>query len=255
MANTPSIPTNAQWCVFLRNHDELTLEMVTAEDRQLMWRLYAPEERMRLNLGIRRRLAPLLDNDRRKIELANAILFSLPGVPIIYYGDEIGMGDNIWLFDRNGVRTPMQWTAEPGAGFSRAAPVDFWVPLIDDDTYGYQKINVATQRADSSSLFHTMKRIIATRRAYPVLGWGNCDFLPAANKAILAYLRSTGEAGMLIVCNLSDQTQTATLSLSDLVGITPVEVLTGKPFPTINKADYALTLSPYQYYWLNLADS
>jgi maltose alpha-D-glucosyltransferase/alpha-amylase len=255
MADTPPIPDNTQWCVFLRNHDELTLEMITAEDRQLMWRLYAPEERMRLNLGIRRRLAPLLDNDRRKIELANAILFSLPGAPIIYYGDEIGMGDNIWLFDRNGVRTPMQWTVEPGAGFSQADPISFWVPLIDDDTYGYRKVNVATQMADPGSLFHTMKHLITTRKAHSVLGGGRCDFLPLTNKAILAYFRHTTETQMLIVCNLSDQPQTATLSLSDLVGITPVEVLTGKPFPTINKADYALTLSPYQYYWLNLADS
>ena len=143
MADTPAIPPNSQWCVFLRNHDELTLEMVTEADRQLMWQLYAPDPRMRLNLGIRRRLAPLLDNDRRKIELANAILFSLPGAPIIYYGDEIGMGDNIHLFDRNGVRTPMQWTAQPGAGFSQADPSAFWVPLLDDDTYSYQQINVA----------------------------------------------------------------------------------------------------------------
>jgi maltose alpha-D-glucosyltransferase/alpha-amylase len=171
MADTPSIPDNGQWCVFLRNHDELTLEMVTEEDRQLMWKLYAPQERMRLNLGIRRRLAPLLDNDRRKIEVANAILFSLPGAPIIYYGDEIGMGDNIWLFDRNGVRTPMQWAADPGAGFSQTEPAEFWAPLIDDEVYGYQQINVAAQMADPDSLFHTMKRFITVRKAHSVLAW------------------------------------------------------------------------------------
>jgi maltose alpha-D-glucosyltransferase/alpha-amylase len=252
MAGTPTIPENTQWCIFLRNHDELTLEMVTEEDRQLMWRLYAPEERMRLNLGIRRRLAPLLDNDRRKIELANAILFSLPGAPIIYYGDEIGMGDNIQLFDRNGVRTPMQWTADPGAGFSQVDPAHFWVPLIDDDIYGYQFVNVAAQTTDSTSLFHTMKHLIATRKAHPVLGWGQCDFLPLSNQAILAYLRHTGEAQMLVVANLSGQARTASCSLSEFVGITPVEVLTGQSFSPITGNDYVVNLSPYQYFWLDL---
>jgi maltose alpha-D-glucosyltransferase/alpha-amylase len=252
MNKTPPIPGNCQWCVFLRNHDELTLEMVTAEDRQLMWELYAPEHRMRLNLGIRRRLAPLLDNDRRKIELANAILFTLPGAPIVYYGDEIGMGDNIWLFDRNGVRTPMQWTAEPGAGFSQARLPDFWAPLIEDEVYGYQKVNVAAQAADPNSLFHTMKHMIATRKAHPVLGWGACEFLPLANNAVLSYLRCTEEAQMLIVCNLSDQEQPATLSLPDFVGRRPIEVLTNQPFPQISEMEYQLSLTPYQYCWLKL---
>jgi maltose alpha-D-glucosyltransferase/alpha-amylase len=239
----------------LRNHDELTLEMVTPEDRELMWKLYAPHPRMPLNLGIRRRLAPLLDNDRRKIELANAILFTLPGAPIVYYGDEIGMGDNVWLFDRNGVRTPMQWTAEPGAGFSEANPADLWVPLIDDEEYGYQKVNVAAQMADPNSLFYTMKHMIATRKAHPVLGWGSCDFLPVVNKAILAYLRRTEEAKMLIVCNLSDQPQEAVLSLPDLVGLAPHDVLTDGFLPSIDQPEYSLSLSPYQYYWLSLAQA
>jgi maltose alpha-D-glucosyltransferase/alpha-amylase len=253
MAKTPAIPANSQWCVFLRNHDELTLEMVTPEDRQLMWELYAPDPRMRLNLGIRRRLAPLLDNDRRKIEAANAILFSLPGAPIIYYGDEIGMGDNIWLFDRNGVRTPMQWTGEPGAGFSKAAPANFWAPLIDDETYGYRKLNVAAQTADSGSLLHTMKHFITTRKAHPVLGWGSCDFLPLANETVLAYLRRTEEAQMLIVCNLSNRPQIATLPLPEFVGSTPLDVLSGNSLASMAQTEYSLSLTPYQYYWLKLS--
>lgn len=253
MDKTPPIPYNSQWCVFLRNHDELTLEMVTPEDRELMWKLYAPHPRMPLNQGIRRRLAPLLDNDRRKLELANAILFSLPGAPIIYYGDEIGMGDNIWLFDRNGVRTPMQWTGEPGAGFSQANPEDFWAPVIDDETYGYQKVNVAAQMADPHSLFHTMKHFVATRKAHPVLGWGSCNFLRIANKAILTYLRQTGEAQILVVCNLSDQGQQARLSLPDFVGQTPRDVLSNQSFPTISQPEYQITLAPFQYCWLVLS--
>jgi maltose alpha-D-glucosyltransferase/alpha-amylase len=253
MAKTPPIPDNCQWCVFLRNHDELTLEMVTEADRQLMWDLYAPDPRMRLNLGIRRRLAPLLDNDRRKIEVANAILFSLPGAPIIYYGDEIGMGDNIWLFDRNGVRAPMQWTAEPGAGFSGADPANFWAPLIADETYGYPKVNVAAQMADPTSLFHTMKHMIATRKAQPVLGWGSCEFLPVTNKAVLAYLRRAGDAQMLIVCNLSGQSQTVTLSLPDFVGVAPHDVLSNHSLPQITHVGYSLSLTSYQYHWLDLS--
>jgi len=255
MDRTPSIPDNCQWCVFLRNHDEVTLEMVTEEDRQLMWQLYAPDERMRLNLGIRRRLAPLLDNDRRKIELANAILFSLPGAPIIYYGDEIGMGDNIQLFDRNGVRTPMQWTRDPGAGFSQADPADFWVPLIDDDTYGYQHINVVAQTADPGSLFHTMKHFVATRKAHPVLGRGRCDFLRVANRSILAYLRRDDQAQMLIVCNLSDQAQEVRLLLPDFVGVTPRDALSSFAGHPVSTPNYALSLAPYQYLWLNLSSS
>lgn len=252
MKQTPAIPENCQWCVFLRNHDEVTLEMVTPEDRDLMWKIYAPHPRMPLNLGIRRRLAPLLDNDRRKIELVNAILFTLPGAPIIYYGDEIGMGDNIWLFDRNGVRTPMQWSAEAGAGFSTADPADFWVPLIEDETFGYQKVNVETQMTDPASLFNTMKHFVATRKANPVLGWGSCEFLTTGNKAILAYLRRTDDAQMLVVGNLSDQTQSANLSLPDFVTRVPTDALTREKLPSIAEATYTLSLAPYQYYWLNL---
>ncbi|RMF00523.1 MAG: maltose alpha-D-glucosyltransferase [Chloroflexi bacterium] len=248
MSKTPSIPENCQWCVFLRNHDELTLEMVTTEDRQLMWNLYAPDEQMKLNLGIRRRLAPLLDNDRRKIELANSILFTLPGAPIIYYGDEIGMGDNISLFDRNGVRTPMQWNAEPGAGFSTAKP---WAPVIDNNEYGYQKINVAAQQADPRSLWHLMKHFIATRKANPVLGWGSCEFLSPGNNAVLAYLRQTGDAALLAVHNLTDRPQPARFNLPDFAGVTPTDVLTGQEFSPLDSSA-ALTLQPYQYLWLRL---
>jgi maltose alpha-D-glucosyltransferase/alpha-amylase len=254
MADTPAIPANCQWCVFLRNHDELTLEMVSEADRQLMWQLYAPDPRMRLNQGIRRRLAPLLDNDRRKIEVANSILFTLPGAPIIYYGDEIGMGDNIWLFDRNGVRTPMQWTGEAGAGFSAAPPESFYAPLIDDEVYGYHKVNVAGQMADSGSLFHALKHFIAVRKALPVLGEGHCDFLPLTNKAVLAYLRHTPAAAVLAVHNLTDQPQTTHLDLSDFAGRTPQELLgqVQTPFPEISTVPYTLSVEPFGYYWLKL---
>jgi maltose alpha-D-glucosyltransferase/alpha-amylase len=254
MAETPAIPANCQWCVFLRNHDELTLEMVTEEDRQLMWQLYAPDPRMRLNLGIRRRLAPLLDNDRRKIELANSILFTLPGAPIIYYGDEIGMGDNIWLFDRNGVRTPMQWTGEPGAGFSSAPPENYYAPLIDDDTYGYQKLNVADQMADPGSLFHTIKHMVATRKAHPVLGEGGYQFLPAGNKAVLANLRQSDQAAILAVHNLSDQKQRATLDLAEFAGRTPHDLLGRlvEGLPEISTVPYSISLRPFDYFWLQL---
>jgi maltose alpha-D-glucosyltransferase/alpha-amylase len=254
MADTPAIPANSQWCVFLRNHDELTLEMVTEEDRQLMWQLYAPDPRMRLNLGIRRRLAPLLDNNRAKIELANSILFALPGAPIIYYGDEIGMGDNIWLFDRNGVRTPMQWTGAPGAGFSAADPETFYAPLIDDETYGYQKINVATQMADPSSLFYTLKHMVAVRKANPVLGEGSYQFLRTGNKAVLANLRQSDQAAILAIHNLSDQNQTATLDLSNFAGRLPHDLLgrLAASLPEISTVPYSVSLRPFDYFWLRL---
>lgn len=255
MAETPSIPYNCQWCVFLRNHDELTLEMVTEEDRQFMWQTYAPDQRMRLNLGIRRRLAPLLDNDRRKIELANSILFTLPGSPIIYYGDELGMGDNIWLFDRNGVRTAMQWTGEPGGGFSQAPPDTFYHPLIDDEVYGYQKLNVAAQSADPTSLLNKMKQLIAVRRANPVLGAGTNEFLDAGSSAVLAVLRQTGEAAILALHNLSDLSQTATLDLSGFAGQTPENLLNAEAEsrPVVKAGEpYTVAIEAYGYYWLKL---
>ncbi len=201
---TPPIPENCQWCTFLRNHDELTLEMVTEEERQWMWREYAPDPRMRLNLGIRRRLAPLLDNDRRKIELANSLLFTLPGSPFLYYGDEIGMGDNIWLDDRNGVRTPMQWDATPNAGFSSASPDKFYLPLIDDDVYSPQQVNVAAQQADPASQLNLIKRFIAVRKQHSALNEGGLEWVETqGNPAILAYYRSAPTETLLAVHNLS----------------------------------------------------
>jgi maltose alpha-D-glucosyltransferase/alpha-amylase len=254
MAKTPPIPDNCQWCVFLRNHDELTLEMVTEEDRELMWELYAPHPRMPLNLGIRRRLAPLLDNDRRKLELANSILFTLPGAAILYYGDEIGMGDNIWLFDRNGVRTPMQWTGEPGAGFSQAPPDQFWLPLIDNETYGYQTVNVAAQRADPNSLFYTVKHMIAVRKAHPVLSEGSYQFLQTGNKAVLALLRQNSETAILAIQNLSEQSQAASLDLSEFAGKIPVDILERKQesLPEISAEPYVISLKGFDYFWLAL---
>jgi len=251
MAKTPAIPANCQWCVFLRNHDELTLEMVSPEDRDLMWKLYAPHPRMPLNLGIRRRLAPLLDNDRRKIELANSILFTLPGAPIIYYGDEIGMGDNIFLFDRMGVRTPMQWTGEAGAGFSTAEP---WAPLIDDETFGYQRLNVADQQNNPDSLFNAIKHFVSVRKATPVLGWGQCDFMPLHNKAVLAYLRHANHEAVLAVHNLTDQSQVATFDLSEYAGRSPQELLgrRAKPLPQISTVPYQIEIEPFDYLWLKL---
>ncbi len=254
MAETPTIPYNCQWCVFLRNHDELTLEMVTEEDRQFMWEAYAPDRRSRLNLGIRRRLAPLLDNDRRKIEVANSLLFTLPGAPIIYYGDEMGMGDNLWLFDRNGVRTPMQWTAEPGAGFSLAAPETFYEPLIVDDSYGYQHLNVAAQQSDPNSLLQTIKRLITVRRANPVLGEGSCQFLPTGSTAGLALLRQTDETAILALHNFADSPVSLTLDLSQFQGTTPQDLLgrLAGPDITIGPTPYQVSLTPYNYCWLKL---
>ena len=250
MENTPKIPDNTQWCVFLRNHDELTLEMVSAEDRQFLWQAYAPDPQMRLNLGIRRRLAPLLDNDRRKIEAANAILFSLPGAPIIYYGDEIGMGDNIQLPDRNGVRTPMQWTAEPGAGFSTADPARFYEPLIDDDTFGYRRVNVAAQQADPQSLWHAIRQMITVRKAHPVFGNGDLQFLPPDNSAVLAFLRRDATETLLVLITLSARRQKATVATDDLMKAPPYDIVTGEPVAF--DARGALWLQPYQYRWLHI---
>jgi maltose alpha-D-glucosyltransferase/alpha-amylase len=205
MQRTPDIPDTCQWCIFLRNHDELTLEMVTEEERQYMWAQYAPEPRMRLNLGIRRRLAPLVDNDRRRLELLHSILLTLPGSPILYYGDEIGMGDNIWLDDRNGVRTPMQWTAGHNAGFSGAEPEQLYAPVIDDPRYGYEQVNVAAQRADPASLLHFVRRLIALRREHPCFSRGSFELVETGVPAVLAYRRTYEGERVLLVHNLSDK--------------------------------------------------
>jgi maltose alpha-D-glucosyltransferase/alpha-amylase len=249
---TPPIPDSCQWATFLRNHDELTLEMVTEAERQFMWDFYAPEPRMRLNLGIRRRLAPLLDNDRARIELANSLLFTLPGSPVIYYGDEIGMGDNIWLEDRDGVRTPMQWSARRNAGFSDADPADLYCPAVDDETYGYQKVNVESQRADPNSLLNCMREMIRIRSAHPALGRGDISFLGPKNRAVLAYLRMHGDETILVVGNLSSQPQGASLDLSDFAGSQPIDLFTQERLPPADSDPYGLALGGYQYRWLRL---
>jgi maltose alpha-D-glucosyltransferase/alpha-amylase len=255
MERTPAIPADCQWCIFLRNHDELTLEMVTEEERQWMWQEYAPEPRMRLNLGIRRRLAPLLDNNKQKILLANSILFTMPGSPILYYGDEIGMGDDIWLPDRNGVRTPMQWNAQPGAGFSPAPLEQFYSPLIQNDTYGPQVVNVDKQRNDPKSLYNQIRHMIAVRQDHHVFGLGDFQWVkntPAQEqKEILAYLRTYANERVLIVQNLSASKQKATLKLPGLLTATPQELLTGMTFSA--KGDgLELNLDPHQYLWIQI---
>jgi len=240
---TPPIPDNCQYCTFLRNHDELTLEMVTEDERQWIWREYAPHPRMKLNLGIRRRLAPLLDNDRRLIEVANSILFTLIGSPIVYYGDEIGMGDNIWLEDRNGVRTPMQWDSSPSAGFSGADPDQFYAPVIDSPPYDPLIVNVSNQQADPTSLYNTIKKMISTHKAHKAFGWGNFEWVNAGTTAVAAYLRTYRDESVLILNNLTDTEQIVHLPF-DLPS-TAIDLLTGE---TLNTSQ--LSLAPYQYYWI-----
>jgi len=252
MDRTPPIPDNCQWCIFLRNHDELTLEMVTEEERQWMWREYAPEPRMRLNLGIRRRLAPLLDNNRRKIELVHSLLFTLPGSPIIYYGDEIGMGDNIWLPDRNGVRTPMQWNDGPNAGFSDAESQALYAPVIHDATYGPARVNVAAQRADPDSLFHVIRQMIAMRKRHAAFGWGRFEWVTCDSTTVAAYARSVGEERLLMVNNLSSSPQSVELTVPDYRLYTPIDLLTDDNLPHVQDERLVLKLEPYQYLWLKL---
>jgi len=213
---TPAIPEPNQWCTFLRNHDELTLEMVTEAERQWMWARYAPEPRMRLNLGIRRRLAPLLDGDRHKMELANALLFALPGTPIFYYGDEIGMGDNIWLHDRDGVRTPMQWNAGPNAGFSTAAPDKLYEPVIAEGRFGYQEVNLAAALQDPQSLWHALRGLIAVRKAHPAFGWGTTDFPAVGNPAVFGVVRRHGPEVIVALHNLAPEAEHVAIDWAEL---------------------------------------
>jgi maltose alpha-D-glucosyltransferase/alpha-amylase len=252
---TPAIPDDCQWCIFLRNHDELTLEMVTEEERQWMWQEYAPQPRMRLNLGIRRRLAPLLDNNKQKILLANSILFTMPGSPILYYGDEIGMGDNIWLPDRNGVRTPMQWNAQPGAGFSTAPEEQYYSPLIHDNIYGTELVNVETQRNDPQSLYNRIRHMIAVRKGHRVFGLGNFQWVKCSpaegKKAILAYMRTYTDEKVLVVQNLSASIQKATLELPARLSVEPHELLTGMTF-SVKGGGLALNLDPHQFLWIQI---
>jgi len=257
MAQTPPIPDNCQWGLFLRNHDELTLEMVTNDERDYMYFAYSADPRMRVNVGIRRRLAPLVDNNRRRIELLNSLLLSFPGTPILYYGDEIGMGDNIYLGDRNGVRTPMQWNSDRNAGFSRCDPARLYLPVVMDPIYGYQVVNVEAQLSDQSSLLHWTRNMIALRKLFQVFGRGTLKFLNPENRKILAYLRvlDRGDGShetVLCVANLSRFAQPVSLDLSDYAGHKPVEMLGYVPFPPINETPYALTLAPYSFLWLEL---
>jgi maltose alpha-D-glucosyltransferase / alpha-amylase len=252
LQRTPAIPDNCQWGIFLRNHDELTLEMVTDEERDYMYDEYAKDRIAKLNVGIRRRLAPLLDNDRRRIELMNGMLLSLPGTPIVYYGDEIGMGDNIYLGDRNGVRTPMQWNGGWNAGFSTADPERLYSPLISNAVYGFQGTNVLSQQRSEHSLLSWMRRIVKLRKSSSVFGRGTIEFLDPENHRVLAYIRQWENSRILVVNNLSSSAQAAELDLKQLRGYVPIEMFGGNPFPRIGELPYLLTLGPYQFYWFRL---
>jgi maltose alpha-D-glucosyltransferase / alpha-amylase len=252
MRQTPPIPANCQWAMFLRNHDELTLEMVTDEERDYMYRVYAQDRQARINLGIRRRLAPLLGNDRRKIELMNGLLFSLPGTPVIYYGDEIGMGDNIYLGDRNGVRTPMQWSSDRNAGFSKGSPQRLFLPITSDPEYHYETLNVEAQQNNPNSLLWWMKRLIQHRQQFKAFGRGTLEFLHPENRKVLAFLRSYEEEHILVVANLSRFPQHVRLDLRMMNGMLPVEVFGGAEFPAITDQPYGITLSGHAFYWFTL---
>jgi maltose alpha-D-glucosyltransferase/alpha-amylase len=256
LAQTPSIPSGAQWGIFLRNHDELTLEMVTDEERDYMYSEYVKDPRMRANIGIRRRLAPLLDNDRNQLELFTALLLSLPGSPVLYYGDEIGMGDIIWLGDRDGVRTPMQWTPDRNAGFSSCDPGRIYLPVIMDPVYGYQAVNVEAQASSSQSLLNWTRRMIQVRREHPAFGLGDFIELGSSNPSVLAYLRNhTDDHGDdLVICvnNMSRFPQPVELDLSEYDGGVPVELTGGVRFPPIGELPYLLTLPGHGFYWFQI---
>jgi maltose alpha-D-glucosyltransferase / alpha-amylase len=255
LAQTPEVPDGCQWGIFLRNHDELTLEMVTDEERDYMWNEYAKDPRMKLNIGIRRRLAPLVENDRRVMELFHAMLFSLPGSPILYYGDEIGMGDNIFLGDRDGVRTPMQWSPDRNAGFSRADFAQLYSAPLMDPVYGYQALNVEGELRDPSSLLHWLQRMLQVRKRHPLFGIGSFEVLSAENPSVLAYVRELGQDVVLCVNNLSRFAQPVELSLQRFEGRTPIELLGRVPFPRIGELPYLLTLGPYGFYWFQIVET
>ncbi len=250
LEKTPPIPDSAQWCTFLRNHDELTLEMVTEEERQWMWEQYAPDPRMRLNLGIRRRLAPLLDNDRRKIELAFSLLFTLPGSPVIYYGDEIGMGDDIWLHDRNGVRTPIQWDSGVNAGFSTAPTERLYAPIINEGEFSYQKLNVTMQEDDPESFLNWLRRQIRLRKQYTAFGRGNLQILSTNNKSVLAYLRQYQEQNLLVINNLSSQTKQIHLDLEGFIQL--LDLFNGETSPISANEANSFELPAFGYRWYRL---
>jgi maltose alpha-D-glucosyltransferase/alpha-amylase len=254
LETTPEIPPNCQWGIFLRNHDELTLEMVTDEERDYMYNEYAKDPRMKLNLGIRRRLAPLLEKSPDQMELFHALLFSLPGTPIVYYGDELGMGDNIYLGDRDGVRTPMQWTGDRNAGFSRADFAQLYLPPLLDPVYGYQSVNVEAQLRDQHSFLQWFRRLLAVRKQHPVFGHGSFAALHPENAAIFAFIRTLGDDVILVVNNMSGKAQAAELDLSGYEGMYPVELLGRERFPRIGELPYLLTFGPHAFYWFQLTN-
>ena len=252
ISQLPKRPDICQWGIFLRNHDELTLEMVTDEERDYMYHEYAKDPRMKINIGIRRRLAPLMDNGRRQIELLNNLLFTLPGTPVLYYGDELGMGDNIFLGDRDGVRTPMQWTPDRNAGFSKADPARLYSPVITDPVYGYQSINVEAQERTQTSFLRWMRRMIHVRKKYPVFGRGDITFLNPANPKVLAFIRHHEDVDVLCVSNLSRFAQPVELDLAQFNGRRPIELVGETPFPKIGELPYFLTLGPHAFFWFRL---
>jgi maltose alpha-D-glucosyltransferase / alpha-amylase len=252
LEQTPAIPDNCQWGIFLRNHDELTLEMVTDEERDYMYKEYAKDPRMKLNLGIRRRLASLLESNRDQSELFHAMLLSLPGTPIIYYGDEIGMGDNLFLGDRDGVRTPMHWNADRNSGFSRADFAQLYLPLLMDPVYGYERVNVEAEQRNPNSFLQWFRSLLDVRKHHPVLGHGSFKVLHPENAAIFAYVRTLGDDIILAVNNLSGRAQAAELDLSEYEGMYPVELLGREKFPRIGELPYLLTFGPHSFYWFQL---
>jgi maltose alpha-D-glucosyltransferase/alpha-amylase len=254
LAQTPPIPVNSQWGIFLRNHDELTLEMVTDEERDYMYTEYAADPRMKANIGIRRRLAPLLDNSRDQMELFTSLLLSLPGSPVLYYGDEIGMGDNIYLGDRDGVRTPMQWSPDRNAGFSKADPQRLYLPLILDPVYGYQALNVEAEQRLNTSLLWWTKRMLEVRKAHPVFGLGSFEELGSSNPSVLAYVREFGDDRVLCVANLSRFAQPVELDLRRFNNFVPVELLGGVHFPRVGELSYLLTIAGHGFYWFALTE-
>ena len=252
LGRTPPIPAGCQWGIFLRNHDELTLEMVTDEERDYMWEEYARDPRMKANIGIRRRLAPLLDNDPAQIRLFTALLLSLPGSPVLYYGDEIGMGDNIWLADRDGVRTPMQWTPDRNAGFSTCDPGRLYAPVVADPVYGYQVTNVEAQLRTTASLLNWTQRMIHVRKDHEAFGLGSFTDLGGTNPSVLSYARTHGDDVVLCVNNLSRFPQPVELDMRPYEGLRPVELTGGVEFPRIGELPYLLTLGPHSFYWFRL---
>jgi maltose alpha-D-glucosyltransferase/alpha-amylase len=254
LRQTPEIPENCQWGLFLRNHDELTLEMVTDEERDYMYDEYAKDPRMRRNIGIARRLAPLLDNGRRQMEMLYSLLFSLPGSPVVYYGDEIGMGDNIYLGDRDGVRTPMQWSSDRNAGFSRADPAALYLPLLMDPVYGYQAVNVEAQERVATSFLHWLRRLLQVRKQHPVFGMGDYEPLYPENRRVFAFTRQLGADVVLVVANLSRFAQPVELDLSRWTGLVPEEMFGRTPFPIVDNRPYRLATGPHGFYWFRMVE-